>query len=760
MEKQSLIQTRHSTGLPAATPAVVAPGLGYSTEPQTGSLLDYWHAISKRKFVLAALGLAGLGIGIAVTLLQAPMYRASTSIEIQDAKQDNIAAKILNPQPDSTAEDSLTNIQTQIKILQSHSLIDRALDKAQIVSLADLDRRPAETPPWLKLFPASAEEGTRDSLVEKVAKDLKVSAVSQTRIVEISYQATDPGLAARFANAIASEFIEQNLQARGQMNRKTSDWLVSQLDEMRDKLQHSEDALQAYAREKGLIYTGDKQNISEGKLRELQTELSRAQADRVDKQSRSEIARNASPESVPEVLNDANLRAMENNLTGLREQEAQMRVTFKPDYANAKRLHAEIESLQSAIESKRTMIISRLENELDESKRREQLLGAAYALQTRLVTDDSQKSIQYDMLKHEVDTNRQIYGVMLQRVKESGIASALSATNVRVVDPAKAPLHPYKPNLPMNAAASLLCGLILGVAVIVIQSKADGTVQEPGDAGMLLGIPELGVIPAAGAALSQASRVQTLFSSTKEAENRSLPVISSLYGSLKVADSFRGVLASILFAGARERQRVLVITSASPGEGKTTVTSNLAATLANMGRKVLLIDGDIRSPRLHGIFGLENSTGLTTTLKQIALQDANTGTFIRETAVPNLQVLTSGPAVQAGADLLFSASMPTLIARYRDAYDMVLIDTPPMLIMPDARVLARAADAVVLVARAGQTTRSAIQAAYHRFVEDRTPVLGVVLNNWNSKLSAHKYYAAYKEPASEGVVVKATPANA
>jgi polysaccharide biosynthesis transport protein len=758
MEKQSLTQTRHSMDLPAVRPAPISE-LGYSAEPQTGSLLDYWHAISRRKVLLGALSLGGLAVGIGVTLLQSPMYRATTSIEIQDAKQGNLAAKILNPQPDTATEDPLTDIQTQIKILQSESLVERAMERARISSAADLTPGAGEGQSSSKASPA-ATEGSHDSLVEKVSKNLKVTGVSQTRIVEVSYQASDPALAARFANAVTAEFIEQNLQARWQMNRKTSDWLVSQLDEMRGKLKHSEDTLQAYAREKGLIYTGDKQNISEGKLRELQTELSRAQADRVDKQSRSEIARTATPESIPEVLSDANLRAMETNLIGLQQQEAQMGVTFTPDYAKAKRLHAEIESLQGAIASKRTMIVSRLENELEESKRREQLLGAAYSLQTKLVTDDSQKSIEYDMLRHEVDTNRQIYGVMLQRVKESNIASALSATNVRVLDPAKAPLHPYKPSLPVNAGASLLCGLMLGVALVFVQSKADGTVQEPGDAGMLLGIPELGVIPAANAGLRQGARIRGMFSPKKDVENLGLQTASSPYGSAMVADSFRAVLASILFAGARERQRVLVVTSASPGEGKTTMTSNLATTLAHMGRKVLLIDGDIRSPRMHSLFGLDNATGLTTTLQEIALKDRVNESFIQETAVPNLYVLTSGPAIQAGADLLFSASMPTLIARYREVYDMVLIDTPPMLIMPDARVLARTADAVVLVARAGQTTRSAIKAAYQRFVEDRTPVLGVVLNDWDVDTSAHKYYAAYKGPAAERVAVKATPAGA
>ena len=273
------------------------------------------------------------------------------------------------------------------------------------------------------------------------------------------------------------------------MNRKTSEWLVSQLSDVRGTLQHSEDALQAYARKKGLIYTGDKQNVSEEKLRELQTGLLQAQADRVEKQAKFETAQKAAPESVPEALNDGNIRAMEANLTDLRKQEAEMAVTFKPDYSKAKRLHVEIESLESAIQEKRTMIVRRLDNELQESKRREQLLESAYARQTQLVTNDSENSIQYDVLKHDVDTNRQIYQTMLQRVKESTITSALRSANVRVIDPAKAPLRPFKPNLPMNAGAGLMAGLLLGLVSVIIGSKTNGTVQQPGDAEKLLGIP-------------------------------------------------------------------------------------------------------------------------------------------------------------------------------------------------------------------------------------------------------------------------------
>jgi capsular exopolysaccharide synthesis family protein len=217
-----------------------------------------------------------------------------------------------------------------------------------------------------------------------------------------------------------------------------------------------------------------------------------------------------------------------------------------------------------------------------------------------------------------------------------------------------------------------------------------------------------------------------------------------------VADSFRAVLASIIFASSKERPHVLVVTSASPGEGKTTTVTNLGVTLANMNQRVLLIDGDIRSPRLHDIFGLDNSVGLTDLLTQIVADDTLADASIRKTAFPNLSVLTSGPALHSGADLLFSRSMPFLISRYREQFDMVLIDTPPMLAMPDARVLGRMADAVVLIARAGRTGRDAIQAAFRRFVEDHTPVLGTILNDWNAKSSAYKYYAAHYKETTTG----------
>ncbi|MFL6415713.1 MAG: GumC family protein, partial [Bryobacteraceae bacterium] len=463
MSKELLTTTPDWVAVPATRDTAVLPP-EFLAEPQSGSIIDYWRALARSKKVLAICSTAGLALGLGVAFLQPAAYRANSSLEIQDVKTD--ASKILSPTPETAATDPLADIQTQIKILQSRTLMENALSKLNIKSERGLAPHADERSIWTRFFESAPTEDKQETLVEKALKSLKVTESGQTRIVDVSFEGSDPALAARLVNALTAEYIEQNLKARWEINHRTSEWLGGQLDEQRAKLRQSEDALQAYARQKGLMYTGEKQSVSEEKLRQLQAELSKAQADLMEKQSRSEIARAANLETVPEILNDNNLRSMESTLTDLRRQEAQLGVTFKPDYTKAKQLRAEIQALEAAVGAKRKVIADRIDNELQESQRREQLLSAAYARQTHVVTDDSEKSIQYDMLKHEVDTNRQIYQAMLQRVKESTIASAMKITNVRILDPAKPPNRPDKPNFPVNAGAGLMAGLVLSIMFV------------------------------------------------------------------------------------------------------------------------------------------------------------------------------------------------------------------------------------------------------------------------------------------------------
>src|ERR1035437_267429 len=339
--------------------------------------------------------------------------------------------------------------------------------------------------------------------------------------------------------------------------------------------------------------------------------------------------------------------------------------------------------------------------------------------------------------------NRQLYDSMLQHVKEAGIASALHASNVRVIDPATPPARPYKPSLFLNSVLGLFAGGFFAIVLIVLRERADRSIQAPGEASLYLDVPELGVLPSVDAARSQSFAYyrQARGAETKktEKENRKSPVELVTWKSRPsvLADSFRSTLTSILFSGENgNRPRVIALTSANPQEGKTTVASNLALALAEIGRKVLLIDADLRKPRLHEIFNVSNAWGLSDLLDGTkppeGLEAMVAGTVYRD-----LYVLPAGSAASSISNLLHSPRALDLLQRMRREFDMVIIDTPPMLQMPDARVLGRLADAVILVVRSASTTKETVAAAGQRLAEDGTRLLGTVLNEWDPRKTSH-----------------------
>ena len=529
---------------------------------------------------------------------------------------------------------------------------------------------------------------------------------------------------------------------------------------MRLNLEQSEDSLQAYARKNDLIYTADKQNFSEEMLRQLQSELSQARADRVAKQSRYEVARSAAPETLADVVNDGNLRALQANLVDLRRQQAQLDALYKPDYSKVKKVLAQIPMLESTLERERKIIVDRIANDFQEAKRREDLLTSVYGGQVQVVSQDLEKSIQYNILSREVDTSRQTYESVLQLVKESSIVSALRASNVRVIDPARPPEKPRKPSVVLNGGVGLSCGLLFGVVLVIMRHRSDRTLQHPGDAAIALGLRELGVIPRVESAKPRRSG-SLVFAATpnfrircrvpglqgRVANGRKLTKLSMQLATWQnqgsfVAGSFLAVLTSVLHSsGNGVRPRVLVITSAEAGEGKTTAASNLAIAMAQTKDRVLLIDGDLHKPHMHEIFDLGNEAGLADLLNQSSFDESLAAALVEMTAIPGLDVLTSGPSGAAGSNLLFSRSLGGLGVWCRKQYDMVIIDTPPILAMPDARLVGRLSDAVLLVTRAGSTTREAALAACQRLAEDGTPLLGVILNDWNPRNSLNGYYS-------------------
>jgi succinoglycan biosynthesis transport protein ExoP len=727
--------------------------LNSGAEVHSGDLLEYWRIARRHKTSLFLFAICGMLLGILAGLPQKAIYKVSTSIEVLNLNEDFMNMKQTNPTTSSDESYDTSEEQTQVKLLQSDSLLERV-----VLILDPSYPKHSYTLPvvsgWRKLLnsPEPVRLTERQALLNRMTDTLKVKSVSRTRVIEVTLKSTDPKLAVAFANALANEFIEQNIEARWKTTQRVGDWLSRELNDERANLLRSEDALQKYARESGLIFTDDNTNVATEKLQQLQQQLTAMTGDRIGKQSRYELAQHSPPDSLPDVVNDDNLRESAAKINDLRRQIADLSAIFTPDYSKVKRLEAELNALNVAFQTDRTNVIDRIKNEYQEALRKEQLLASDYDRQTQEVTGQDEKAIQYNTLKREVDSHRQLYDRMLQQTKQSSIAAALHASNLRIVDPAELPDQPIWPNFKILSFAGFTSGLFLGIAVIMVRERADRSLQQPGDVQLWTKLPELGTIPNASVDGKRRRSKHSRSAEARRKENSfyadkgpSVELITWNSKPSLMAEAFRSTLTSILFVGENgSRPTVLVATSANASDGKTTVVTNLGIAIAEARRSVLLLDADLRRPRVHELFGLSNEHGLSDLLGDQVLSDARISALIQKTEIPGLDIIASGPSTHAAANLLYSPNLAELVARLKKRYDMVLIDTPPMLHMTDARVIGRLADAVVLVARAEQTTRDAIVAASQRLSEDGIRVLGTILNDWDPNRSLAGPYGYYK----------------
>lgn len=707
-------------------------------------LVYYWRILCWRKRTVLLLGLLGSLAGFLITSSLPKTYQAHVSLEVQDIDQDfpNIKSR-------GAQTDAFSDIPTQIRLLQSDGLMART--RAKLSSKGQEVPKGASVP-WPVM-------GSRETLSKVATESVKVQSTGQARIIDVFVDSVDPRRAADFANILANEFIDQNIEARWKMSQRTGDWLGQQLESTRIKLERSEANLQAYARETGLLFTGGdgkaSTNVSEEKLRQVQQSLSSAMADRAEKQSRYEIANLSPPEGLPDVLNDATLNGYRAKLTDLEREIADLTSQYTADYPKVKRLQAQLHSVKSAYALERAAILDRIKSQYDEAVRREELLASAYTIQARTVTGESEKAIRYTILKRDVDSNRQLFDAMLDRVKQAGIAAALRASNIRVVDEAAVPAFPYKPRITVNIALGLLTGLFLGFVFAVGRERADRSLRGPGQTTLWLNVPELGIIPSGkhrlakrrydlGMSVWDGQRLPGLL--VDNAGSHALgecPELVTLHRtSSMMAEAFRVVLPHLVFPNhGRNDLRVIMLTSANPAEGKTTVACNLAIAIAEIGKKVLLIDADLRRPHLHNVFALNNAVGLTSILQGGPSVKAMLQASIKSTPSENLHVLPSGPAIRDPGKTLFTEYFPELFATLKQQFEVVLIDAPPILQLPDARVLGRLADGVILVVRAGHTSREAAVAAYESLIDVQCYVLGTILNYWDPKRSPFGYEA-------------------
>jgi polysaccharide biosynthesis transport protein len=752
MNNREIVPVPARESAPAKQIHVLTPAQRVAEAAPQGGVLPLFELLTAHKRLLAVCAILGALAGLLVALAQPPMYKADATVEIQQHPSNYVGIKDAEG---SNADMDAASIETYVRILQSWGVRKR-------VVLRLLTERHSLTfrPSWLSRWSSSL--GLHLPLQERAPDYRKVLAVTsasvkareagQSRILEVSCESTDPKMAAVFATDMAEEFIKQNMEARWAAAQQASEFLSGQLEEVRKKLTESQQHLQNYAQSANLLFTSDRDTVAEQKLKEIQQELSKAQEDRATKQSLYETFNAAGPHNLAEGFDAGDVRAYEAQLSDLQRQLADVSASFTPEHYKVKHIQAQIAEVENTIARERQKVASRIEADFRDAVRKEQLLAEAYGAQMSVVSDQARKSIEYSMLKKEVDANQQLYVGMLQKVKELGISSTMQASNLRVLDTALPPREPYQPQPQKTTLLGLITGLFAGIGLVYFRQSTNRYLKSPGDGPAYLRLPELGVIPCARLDPYPAGRAGMLSGFRKQncALASSIEAVELASWKRKpslLAESFRTTLTSLLFAnGEPSGSRAVVMTSPSAGEGKSTVASNLAIALAEINQRVLLIDADMRKPRLHEIHDVPNTWGLSTLLQETGpLADAPVEALARKTRIPNLYLLPSGPACESVSQLLFSPRLRVLIERFRKDFDTVLIDTCPLLTFSDARVLGKAADCAILILRARRSKREDATVSLQRLAEDGVPVLGMILNDWDPVKDGaglcHSYYS-------------------
>ncbi len=741
----------------------------------SGQLLEYWRVLRGHLSLLCFLGLLGFMGGFGYCLLQIPLYRARTVLDIRNLNESVLNVREATPAV-STAGNVLPEayLQTEIKILQSESLLQRAIKS--IKNKPTLAAAPEQAGEWWSIFNFGQSRISRTDLLADAAHRVKVRALGNTRIVEIICDARDPQIAAEMCNSLAQTYETQNVESRYRSTQETGQWLSSQLDNVKRRLTKAEAELRDSVRESGLMFDSEAAGLAQEKLRQLQAELSRAESERISRESQYEVAANNASGGLPSLLDEGPVRELRMKLTDLRRQLAEVSATMTPAHYKVREIKSQITELENTLARERQDALKRLRSEYGAAQRRETMTARAYRSQMAQVSEHADKAVHYNMLKSGVDSGRKLYESLLQRVEEVGLAQALRSSTITVVDIATPPGKPYSPNWVAGMGLGFILSTCVGMGFVLLRSKADRTLWEPGESARHLQVRELGVIPSA----RTHSVRQLLASGTDKLKHRKPRTIGQEISSppkdeggearaaaaaqahqplelatwtgtpRDISDAFSATMNSLLFTnGAGVKTRVVVLTSPESGDGKTTVSTNLAIALANINRRVVLIDGDLRQPRLHELFGLDPTGGLSDLLEgSEPIDDVPLLNLVRQTKIKNLFVLPTRAVKRDIGAKLHSQRLQRLLLRLRREFDYILIDTPPMMYLSDARVLGWLAEGVLLIFRSGKTSRDSALSMQQCLAQDGICVLGTVLNDWDPRKSQNngtynKYLRSY-----------------
>jgi capsular exopolysaccharide synthesis family protein len=675
---------------------------------------DYLGILLKRRWAFLAVFIGIVATSAFYSFTATPIYKSTVQLIIERQ-----APRLLEQQPGSNYDSSFNEefYQTQYKLLESRALAKIVADKLQLknnrVYAAIFQKLPANADEALK-------QRAEESLVGAIAAGVKVTPIRESSLVDVSFSDPDPKLAARVVNTLAQCFIQQSLDLRFAASQEGADWLHQKLTEARKKLEDSEARLNEYKKAQNIVTSEDKETLTAQNLEQLSKDLLAAQTQRMESETRFREVSQGRP--IPQVLNNPLIQALKGQEAKLIAEQSELSRRFGESHPRMIQINNELAATRGKIGAEMFQIVQSIKNEYQMAKAQEENLKAALDAQKQSTQDMSDRSIQYRVLLRDVETNRALYENVLKSLKTVTTSENQPATNIRIVYPGTVPEAPDYPRKTRNMLLASVLGVVCGIALALGLENLDTTLKTPEEVEGWLKIPNLAMIP----------HIEVSAGNPGE----ELPELIVHHGSQpRASESYLGLRTSILFSTPDQPPRILLVTSSLPLEGKTLTAANLAAALAKAGSPVLLVDCDLRRPSLHTLFQVPLEPGLSNFL----VGDVNELPLV-ETLVPNLLVMPAGKIPPNPSELLHSARMQKFFALALEKFGRVVVDSPPLMLVTDAAILATMVEGVLLVVKAEGVPRKAAIQARNLLAEVKAPLLGAVLNNIPMNGKGYGYY--------------------
>jgi capsular exopolysaccharide synthesis family protein len=732
-------------------------GLSSPSEKKELDLLEYVRVVLKRKWVLVTFAAVLVTLAAVLSFTRTPLYRATATLLIDEPGTSLLNIQdVLNSGAYIRSDYLGTYFNTQLRLLTSRSLAERVAKKLNLAArpefrgdgggrtglvsglksvltfrwLAGRGRGPASAEPKAAVAPGPA------SYAFAVQGGLSIVPIPETRLVYVSYVSPHAALSADIVNALAEEFVDFSVETRYEATKQTSEFLTEQTALLREELKRKEEDLQQYGQEKDLLYLSDNESSVVNKFADVNTALTTAQIERYAKESTYLELKNLRVDSLPDSVSNPTIQALRTTYSQVRSDYEEKGKIYRPEYPEMVQLKARLDATRNTLQEEIRKAVDAAESDYRAALKQENSLRGLLDQQRGDVTKMNRNAIFYHTLRTEVENMRTLLSTLVAKQNEIQVSSQLGGlrtSNIKIVDRALVPPGPFTPNVRRNLLMALLFGLFGGLGLIFLVEYLDNSVKGPEDVEKLVGLPSLGIIPylSAEGARKSARPYGSHRSYGAEDEKagdqpvvREIELINHLYPKFSIAEDYRTIRTSILFSHADSSPKTIAFTSTLPQEGKTATISNLAVSFAQLEGKVLLVDADLRKPRLSRVFNLRNTAGLSSFLAGKRAFDE----VVQKTSIDNVWTIPSGPHPPNPAELLNSKRMRELLALAKEQFSVVLLDTPPVLAVIDPVIVSSLADSTVFVVRAGKTTRRSLRRAVEEVRKSKADIIGVVFN--------------------------------